>query len=113
MSALTYFLGSGPTASPLGTHIALFFAALFLAYGVVVPYFPVWLHARGLDPLQISTVTALPLFVRLLADRIGNYRMVIVALAWTALTLVVGLGFVGGYLPILVIGVAFLLANGT
>ncbi len=121
MSALNYLLGNGPTAGPLGARIALFFAALFLAYGVVVPYFPVWLHARGLDPLQISTVTALPLFIRLLvtpsigllADRIGNYRLVIVALAWTALALVVGLGFVGGYLPILVIGVAFLLANGT
>ena len=121
MSALNYLLGNGPTAGPLGARIALFFAALFLAYGVVVPYFPVWLHARGLDPLQISTVTALPLFIRLLvtpsigllADRIGNYRLVIVTLAWTALALVVGLGFVGGYLPILVIGVAFLLANGT
>ena len=121
MSALNYLLGNGRTAGPLGTRIALFFAALFLAYGVVVPYFPVWLHARGLDPLQISTVTALPLFIRLLvtpsigllADRIGNYRMVIVTLSWMALALVIGLSLVGGYLPILVIGVAFLLANGT
>jgi PPP family 3-phenylpropionic acid transporter len=121
MQALTYLLGNGPTASPLGARISLFFGALFLAYGVVVPYFPVWLNARGLDPLQISTVTALPLFVRLLvtpsigllADRLGNYRLVIVTLAWSALALILALGLVGGYLPILVIGVAFLLANGT
>ena len=51
--------------------------------------------------------------IGLLADRIGNYRLVIVALAWSALALVIGLSLVGGYLPILVIGVAFLLANGT
>jgi PPP family 3-phenylpropionic acid transporter len=121
MQALTYLLGNGPTASPLGLRISLFFGALFLAYGVVVPYFPVWLNARGLDPLQISTVTALPLFIRLLvtpsigllADRLGNYRLVIVTLAWSALAFILALSLVGGYLPILVIGVAFLLANGT
>ena len=121
MSALTYLLGNGPTASPLGLRISLFFAALFLAYGVVVPYFPVWLDARGLDPLEISTVTALPLFVRLvvtpsiglLADRLGNYRLVIVTLAWCAMALIAGLSLVSGYVPILIIGVAFLLANGT
>ena len=121
MQALTYLLGTGPTASMLGVRISLFFGALFLAYGVVVPYFPVWLDARGLDPLQISAVTAAPLFIRLLvtpaigllADRLGNYRSVIVTLAWGALAMIVGLGLVSGYLPILLIGVAFLLANGT
>ena len=121
MNALTYLLGNGPTASPLGVRISLFFGALFLAYGIIVPYFPVWLDARGLDPLQISTVTAAPLFIRLLvtpaigllAERLGNYRLVIVTLAWGALALISGLSLVSGYVPILVIGVAFLLANGT
>jgi len=108
-------------ADALGLRISLFFGAIFLAYGVVVPYFPVWLDARGLDPLQISTVTATPLFVRLLvtpgigllADRLGNYRVVIVALAWVALAMVIALGFASGYWPILLIGVAFLLSNST
>lgn len=121
MRTLNYLLGSGPTAGPLGVRIASFFGALFLAYGIVVPYFPVWLHARGLDPLQISTVTAAPLFIRILvtpgvgflADRLGDYRRVVVALAWGALAMIVGLGFASGYGPILALGVAFLLANGT
>lgn len=121
MRALTLLLGSGPTAGPTGVRIAAFFGALFLAYGIVVPYFPVWLHARGLDPLQISTVTAAPLFLRilvtpgigLLADRLADYRRVIITLAWAALAMVAGLGFASGYGPILVLGVAFLLANGT
>jgi len=111
----------GAAADALGLRISLFFGALFLAYGVVVPYFPVWLDARGLDPLQISTVTAAPLFVRLLvtpgvgllADRLGNYRLVIVSLAWAAVLMTIALGFASGYWPILLIGVAFLLANGT
>ncbi len=102
-------------------RIAAFFAALFLSYGIVVPYFPVWLHARGLEPLQISTVTAAPLFIRilvtpgisLLADRLGDYRLVITGLACSALAMTLGLGFASGYWPILALGVIFLLANGT
>ncbi len=111
----------GDAVGLLGARISLFFAALFLAYGVVVPYFPVWLNSRGLDPLQISTITAAPLFVLvlftpsvgLLADRLGNYPLVIVTLAWSTLALALGLSMVGGYGPILVVGVAYLLANGT
>lgn len=121
MRALTFLLGSGPTAGPLGVRIASFFGALFLTYGVVVPYFPVWLHTRGLDPLQISAITAAPLFIRLmftpgigiLADRLGDYRRVIITLACGVLALILGLGLVHGDWPILALGVAFLLANGT
>ena len=106
---------------PLAVKISLFFAALFLVYGVVVPYFPVWLHARGLSPIEIATITAAPLFVRvvftpmmgLLADRLGNYRGVIVALAWCALGLALALSTLFGYWPILAVGVSFLLAMGT
>ncbi len=105
----------------LSARVSFFFAALFLAYGVILPYFPVWLNAKGLTPLEISTITAAPLFVRvlftpfvgMLADRLGNYRRVIVALAWGALTLVLILSGMLGYWPILAVGVAFLLAIGT
>ena len=37
-------------AQHLATRISFFFAALFLAYGVIVPYFPVWLNSKGLAP---------------------------------------------------------------
>ncbi len=105
----------------LGVRVALFFSALFLANGVVLPYFPVWLHAKGLSPVEISTITAAPLFLRvvftpaigLLADRLANYRLVIVALAWSALGLAAVLTMLFGYWPILAVGVAFLLSLGT
>ncbi len=108
-------------APPLAVKISLFYAAVFLAYGVIVPYFPVWLHAKGLSPVEISTVTAAPLFVRvlftptmgLLADRLANYRLVIVTLAWSALGLALVVSSLFGYWPILAVGVAFLLAMGT
>ncbi len=111
----------GAGSQSLGVKVSLFFAALFLAYGVIVPYFPVWLHAKGLSPIEISTITAAPLFVRvvftpsmgMLADRLANYRLVIVTLAWCALALALVLSNLFGYWPILAVGVAFLLAIGT
>jgi PPP family 3-phenylpropionic acid transporter len=110
-----------PGPQSLGVKVALFFSALFLTYGVIVPYFPVWLHSKGLSPIEISTITAAPLFVRvlvipavgLLADRIANYRLVIVTLAWSALLLALVASTLLGYWPILAVGVAFLLAMGT
>ncbi len=121
-------LGIGFLAAPLddgafglGARISFFFAAVFLAYGVIVPYFPVWLHAKGLAPIEIASITAAPLFVRvlftpsvgLLADRLANYRLVIITLAWSAVALVLVLSGLSGYWPILGVGVAFLLATGT
>ena len=105
----------------LAVRVSFFFGAVFLAYGVIVPYFPVWLHARGLSPIEISTVTAAPLFVRvlftpavlLLADRLQNYRGVIIAMAWSALALALGVSAVTGFWAILLVGVALLLAIGT
>ena len=106
----------------LAVRVSFFFGAVFLAYGVIVPYFPVWLHARGLSPIEISTVTAAPLFVRvlftpavlLLADRLQNYRDVIIAMAWSALALALArVSAVAGFWAILLVGVALLLAIGT
>lgn len=108
-------------APPLGVCVALIFAALFLAYGIIIPYFPVWLHSRGLTPIEIATITSAPLFARvvftptigLLADRIGNYRLVIIVLAWSGMALAFALSMLFGFWPLLVIGVAFLLSVGT
>ena len=32
------------------TRLALFYAAAFVIHGIQLPFFPVWLKARGLDP---------------------------------------------------------------
>lgn len=109
------------TGVPLGVRISLFFGAVFLALGSMLPYFPVWLHSRGLSPIAISTITAAPLFVRVvftpavgfLADRLANYRLVILTLSWSALGLALVASGLSGYLPILLVGVALQLAVTT
>lgn len=77
-------------------RVSLFFGALFLIYGVHLPFLPLWLEARGLTATEIAVVVAMPYFLRLgvspgfafFADRRGAHREFIIGLAGVA-TLVV------------------------
>lgn len=74
-------------------RLSLFYAAIFLLVGCHLPYLPVWLDWRGLAAREIGIVLAAPLVVRIVftpiisfvADRAGNRRLVLIALAWGAL----------------------------
>ncbi len=96
----------------------MFYAALFLIYGINLPYLPVWLHWRQLSASEIAAITAAPYLLRLmvtpaaalLADRSANHRLVIIVLAWTGLAAALMLGTVSGFWPILCVSVAFALA---
>ncbi len=48
-------------------RLAIFYAALFAALGVQVPFLPLWLAAKGLDASTIGMVLSVPMLVRLLA----------------------------------------------
>ena len=48
-------------------RLAAFYAALFILPGIQMPFFPVWLKAKGLDPKMIGIVLAVPMVVRVLA----------------------------------------------
>ena len=57
--------------------------------GVQLPFWPVWLAGRGLDPQEIATVFAATIWAKVvatpaigaLADRTGQRRLVMVSLA--------------------------------
>jgi MFS transporter, PPP family, 3-phenylpropionic acid transporter len=67
------------------------FAAVFFAAGIGLPYFPVWLGARGLSPAEIGLVLAIPPLTRIfaapalsaLADRTGR-PVDVLAACWIA-----------------------------
>jgi MFS transporter, PPP family, 3-phenylpropionic acid transporter len=91
-------------------RLALFYAAVFCAYGLHMPFFPLWLEAKGLDAGAIGVVLAAPLLVRLfaipvgtrLADRSGTLKG---ALVLAAAVSTVGLAVVGlleGFAAILI-----------
>jgi PPP family 3-phenylpropionic acid transporter len=104
-----------------GQRIALYFAAMFVIYGVLIPFLPVWLDGRGLDANEIAIVTAVPFILRLavtplvaiFADRLGAHRLFINASAWAALAACLALGGMSGFWPILLIAAPLSLAAAT
>jgi PPP family 3-phenylpropionic acid transporter len=55
------------STDPVALRLGLFYAAYFFFGGVQLPFFPVWLEARGLDPRTIGLVIAVPMLVRIVA----------------------------------------------
>jgi len=88
-------------ADGFGARVALFYAGLFFVVGIHMPFFPVWLKAKGLDAEAIGLVIATPILVRMVAvpivarvaDRWGALRHV---LAVSSIGAVIGYALVGG-----------------
>ncbi|WP_051112060.1 MFS transporter [Hyphomicrobium denitrificans] len=101
--------------------IALFYGALFVVYGMYVPFMPVWLDWKGLTAGEISTVIAAPLFVRVLvtptvavaADRSGLHRRPLIGLAWAALAFVLMLTVSRSFWAILIFAILLMISNST
>jgi MFS transporter, PPP family, 3-phenylpropionic acid transporter len=76
-------------------RLSLFYAALFVVFGVQIPFWPTWLASRGLSPTAIGTLLAVVQWVRvgnsllsgIAADRRGESRRIMVGL---------GLGMLAG-----------------
>ena len=89
------------TAVYFSSRLALFYATIFIAVGIHLPFFPVWLAAKGLDAGAIGLVLAAPMIVRVFAiptvtraaDRRGALHavLVIACLASAASMALVGL----------------------
>jgi len=102
-------------------RVGLFFGALFLILGLLLPYLPIWLDWAGLTASEIAIITATPLFLRLgfapllavYADRNQAHRRVILVLA--VLAIASGLLLIGmrGFWPIFLVSLAFTLCVAT
>jgi PPP family 3-phenylpropionic acid transporter len=108
---------SEPTS--FAVRMAGFYGALFVVAGTKLPYFPLWLDARGLSTSEIAVVVATPLFVRILftpmigvaADAGGDRRRTLILLAWAAFAALLALGLVDGFWPILTVTVVLSVAT--
>jgi MFS transporter, PPP family, 3-phenylpropionic acid transporter len=97
-------------APDFARRLALFYAAFFVAIGINLPFFPVWLAARGLDAETIGLVLALPMVVRVfaipavsrVADRRDALRAAIVGCAFAAAVAYAAMGAVGGIAALVV-----------
>ncbi|MEA2386028.1 MAG: transporter, family, 3-phenylpropionic acid transporter, partial [Thermoleophilaceae bacterium] len=82
-------------------RLAALYGACFASIGVYMPFFPVWLETRGLDPSTIGVILSLPIVTRVLVTAplmglvdhgLGTRRLLtasglILALAYFALSL--------------------------
>ncbi len=96
-------------------RISLFYVASFLVLGIFVPFFPVWLEARGLSSREIGIATAAPMLARifivpamtLTADRVGNRRLVVGACSLAALAALVIMPAASGFPALLLLAVLY------
>jgi PPP family 3-phenylpropionic acid transporter len=54
--------------------LGLFYAAYFFFGGVQLPFFPLWLEARGLDARTIGLIIAIPALVRIIVTPIVTHQ---------------------------------------
>ena len=95
-------------------RIALIFAAIFFPIGVHLPYFPLWLEAKGFGAAEIGIILAAPMFLRIfttplltaLADRAGDRANVLVALVLTSLVASLGYFLPPSYAIVLAVSLA-------
>jgi PPP family 3-phenylpropionic acid transporter len=87
----------------VGPRLALFIGAAFAAVGVQLPFWPVWLAARGLAPEEIGLVLAAAYWPRVAtnlliayqADRVGRRKRLMVLLAAVTLLALALFGMAG------------------
>lgn len=98
------------------TRLAWLYAATFVMGGIQLPFFPVWLKAKGLDPDMIGLVLAAPIVARVVAlpfitHSADRYDAVRAAIVMTCVLTVAGYVLVGVSEGGLAILLAFTLAS--
>ncbi|QGM45896.1 MFS transporter [Methylocystis heyeri] len=101
-------------------RLSLLMAAVYAVVGVQLPFFPLWLHSRGLGPAEIGAVMGAPPAFRTIstlvasrrADRTGRHAPMLIAfLAAEGLAYAL-LALLDGFLPILAGALLLALAQG-
>jgi PPP family 3-phenylpropionic acid transporter len=98
------------TGDHFSRKLGLFYAAYFFFGGIQLPFFPLWLEARGLDAQTIGFVIAVPMVVRIIAtplithwaDRRRALRGTIIAASILAACAMSAVGLMQGAVPIFV-----------
>ncbi len=89
--------------------LGVFYAAYFFFGGVQLPFFPLWLESRGLDPAMIGLVIAVPTVMRIVAtpliarqaDRRAALKETLVIGSVVGVLAMIVVGLVGGAIAIL------------
>lgn len=101
--------------SPLATasRLSFYYAALFTAVGIHMPFWPLWLQDKGLSASDIGMIMAVTYLTKILVgpgighvvDRHGDRRRPMLVLSSLAAMVWLGFPLVDGFWPILVVTV--------
>ena len=97
-------------------RLSIFYAAFFVFAGVHLPFWPVWLAAKGIDAEGIAFILAAGIVIKVavnpliahFADRSGARRSIMLALVGGAIVFFAAFHVVDGFAPILFVNLAFL-----
>ena len=97
-------------------RLSFFYAAFFVFAGVHMPFWPVWLAAKGIDATGIALVLATGIGIKVIvnpliahfADRSGARRSIMFGLVASANVCFIAFFFVDGFVPILFFNLMFL-----
>lgn len=97
---------------------AAYYAAVFFALGLYLPFWPLWLEERGLSAAEIGVVLAFATWTKVLAgplagfaaDRSGNRQLVLASLAAASVVCFAAFALAHGFWTILAVQVAWALA---
>lgn len=98
-----------------GIRLGLFYAALFAVIGINVPFWPVWLASRGLDPSEIGIVVSAGLAMKVIAnplighvaDRSGHRRSLMIALGFGAVVAYGSFWFAHSFLALVLVAMLY------
>jgi PPP family 3-phenylpropionic acid transporter len=81
-------------------RLAVLYAAIFVVAGIQLPFFPVWLKAKGLDAQLIGIALAMPMIMRVIAIPVAartadRYDVLRATLVVTTVASVAGYALVG------------------
>ncbi|OHC83942.1 MAG: hypothetical protein A3G73_07040 [Rhodospirillales bacterium RIFCSPLOWO2_12_FULL_67_15] len=96
-------------------RLSFFYAAFFVFVGIHMPFWPVWLAAKGIDAAGIALILATGIGIKVVvnplvahfADRSGARRSIMLALVAGATVCFAAFFFVDGFVPILLVNLFF------
>ena len=96
---------------PVLIRFGLLFSVLYLAFGVVSPFFPAFLASRGLGPEQIGLILGLSTMIRMIAgpvagrvaDSLQALRIVLAGCTAVAGVMALCFGLAHGFLALLIV----------
>lgn len=99
----------------LAFRLSAFYIAIFLVIGCLLPFWPVWLQARGMTPVEIGVLTAVPVLGKMMfsplfasfADQRGERKRLMVLFILLSIASFASFYSAEGFVALLIVSVFY------